>query len=158
MAIIPVDLTGTFVLHDRWSLSFGSTFTGDYLSGTFDEDDFAGAAAVSNLQLHTTLEWRMSRLVAMQLHARYSVFQTTGAAVEAEVMPDDFTTIRAVAIAESDIFDFLHAFQVVPRFHFPWHKFNLAAGVGYGNPVIPFVNFVLPTRGLVPELDLYWRF
>lgn len=155
--VAPIDLVGTFPVHDDWSVSVGSAFTGNYLSGTFDDDDFAGAASVSNLQLHSTIEWRMSSLVAMQLHARYLVFQSTGAAAEAEFMPDDFTTVRAAAVAESDVLDFPHAFLVTPRFHFSWRKFNLAAGVGYGNPIIPFVNFVLPDRAVVPELDFYWR-
>ncbi|MEM6785938.1 MAG: hypothetical protein AAF715_00350 [Myxococcota bacterium] len=158
LLILPVEVLGTFSVHPQWSITAGTAFTGMFVEGTFNDDDFAGAAAVSNLQLHATLEWRISSLVAMQLHGRYLVFQTAGATAEADVMADDFTSIRAVAVAESDILDFPHAFQVVPRFHFSWRTFNLAAGVGYGNPVIPFVNFVLPDRFVLPELDFYWRF
>jgi hypothetical protein len=160
LGIVPVDLIGTWRLgkESNWSLTWGNELTPVFLAGTFDDEAFQGAVNLTNLQSHATLEWRVSRVVALQLHGRYLVFQNARAATEIETKPDDFTTIRAGAVVKSDIFDFPHAFQLVPQVHLSWETFNLVLGLGYGNYIIPAINFYLPTRGVVPKIDLYWRF
>ena len=156
--IIPIDLAASVRLHDDWSMHMGSLLTFVIVSGRLDEDDLQGAAALSNLQQHLTIEWRLSRVIALLLHGRYQVAQQTKAAADAELQLDEFTTIRAAALAESDVLDFPHAFHVVPSIQFSWETFNLRLGLGYGNIVIPTVNFVLPERTLVPDFAMYWRF
>lgn len=156
--IVPADLAGSFVLHEDWTLTVGGLFTGVQLFGSFNDDDFVGAAAVSNLQAHTTLEWKINPTVALTLHGRYLIFQTTKVASEVDLPIDDFTSIHAAGVATSDIFDFPHAFQIVPGVHLSWETFNLTAGLGWGNYIIPAINFVLPRRGPVPQVDIYWRF
>jgi hypothetical protein len=158
LGIIPADLIGTWRLGEDWTLSFGNELTTVILSGDYDEDAFQGTAAVTNLQSHATVEWRVSRVVALQIHGRYLVFQTVRANTQVTVEPDDFTTITAAAAGKTDALDFPHAYQIVPGVHLSWETFNLTAGLGYGNFVIPAVNFVLPNRGVVPRLDIYWRF
>jgi hypothetical protein len=156
--IIPVDLAASVRLTEDWSMHMGSLLTFVIVSGRLDEDDLQGAAALSNLQQHLTLEWRISRVVALLLHGRYQVAQQTKAGADAELQLDEFTTIRAAALAESDVLDFPNAFQIVPSVQFSWETFNLRLGLGYGNNVIPTVNFVLPKRTLVPDFAMYWRF
>jgi hypothetical protein len=158
MGIVPVDLLASIRLNDEWKLHLGSMLTWIGLSGSFDDDAYQGAAALSNLQQHLTLEWRYNYRVSFLLHGRYQVAQTTEAAAEVEVQPDDFTTIRAAALAESDALEFPHAFQIVPSVQLSWETFNIRVGVGFGHIVVPTINFVLPNRGVVPDFAMYWRF
>jgi len=158
LAIFPAELVGTFRMHEDWTWSVGAQFTAVFLAGNYNEDDFEGVAAVSNLQAHTTVEWRINRRAALLLHGRYLVFQTARAGATVTLEPDEYTTITASAAGETDLFNFPHAYQIVPAVHLSWETFNLRIGVGYGNNIIPAINFVLPTRSVVPQLDLYWRF
>lgn len=158
IGIIPLELLGSWRFHPSWTWSFGGLLTAVTLSGSFEEEAFQGAAAVTNLQAHTTFEWRLGRVVALQLHGRYLVFQTTKASAQLDLHPDEYTTIRAAAGGKTNVLDFPKAFQLVPGAHFSWETFNLRLGLGFGNYVVPAINFVLPNRSLVPELDLYWRF
>jgi len=42
--------------------------------------------------------------------------------------------------------------------HYARAHFNLRLGLDAGNYHLPIVNFVLPQRGVLPTLDMYWRF
>ncbi|MBW2459313.1 MAG: hypothetical protein JRI68_32775 [Deltaproteobacteria bacterium] len=158
LGIFPFELIGTFRMHQDWTWSVGAQFTTVLLSGEYDKNDFEGAAAVSNLQGHSTIEWRVNRRAALLLHGRYLVFQTVRAGATVTLEPDEYTTITASAAGESDLLNFPHAYQIIPAVQLSWDTVNLRLGVGYGNIIIPAINFVLPKRSLVPQLDLYWRF
>ena len=158
IAVVPSAINSAWLLHEDVTLHFSPRFTWIFVDGQYDRGDFEGAAAVTNLQLTSTLEWRVSSLVALQLRGRYLVFQTATASGGATIQADEFTTVFGRAAAQSNVLDFPHAGQLVAATHLSWETFNLLVGAGFGNNVIPIINLVVQDRGLVPLLDLYWRF
>jgi hypothetical protein len=144
----------------RFSLSASVPYTEVRAKGTLNTKAFEGglSGAVDNLQVTSTLEWRVSRVTALVVHARYLVFQRVFADGRAVLRPDDYTTVVIEADAESDALNFTDAWSVVPAAAFSWGTFNLRVGVGYGNWNIAPVNFVLPKKTLIPELDVFWAF
>ena len=155
---IPVETVASIRFDDTFTASLGAVMTGIHVEGTYNSEEFQGAAAVTNLQTHATLEARLSRLVALVLHGRYMVFQTTRASAQVTLKPDEFTTIEAAATGTTDALDFPNVFSVLPAIHFSWPMYNLRAGFGYGNFNIPGINFMVPKKFILPELDMYWIF
>lgn len=158
IAAVPVESTISLRLHEKFTWSFAHALTTVKVTGSFNEDDFRGAAAVTNLQVHTNLEYRVNELVALSVRGRYLVFQTAKAAANVTLRPDDFTTVEAAAAGGTDALDFPNVFSVLPAIHFSWRMFNLRTGVGYGSFNIPGINFMLPARTFLPELDMFWVF
>ncbi|HMR10654.1 MAG TPA: hypothetical protein PKA88_32980 [Polyangiaceae bacterium] len=150
----------SYRFNSRFTLSASVPYTEVRANGTVNIDAFEGAltGAVDNLQFATTFEWRLTRVTALVLHARYLIFQRVFGDGSITLHPDEFTTVRIDADAESEALDFNGAWSVVPAVAFSWKSFNLRAGVGYGNWSISPINFVLPRKTLVPEFDLFWVF
>lgn len=158
LTIVPFDLVGSWRIDDRWTLSPGFVYTVVTLKGSYDPAQLEGAAGVSNLQLVTTLEYRLSTVTAFVLHGRYLVFQNAQGRASSTLHPDRFTTVEVQAVASTDALDFPQAFSVVPSVVFSWKVVNLRLGLGYGNYSLPGINLVLPKKTLVPDLDFYVRF
>jgi hypothetical protein len=156
----PAELLGSYRLNETYTLSSSLVHTTTALRGELNRDDFAGAAegAVDNLQFTATFEWRFSRVLALTVHGRYLVFQRGRASANAVLYPDEFTTVEVEGSATTDELSYPQAFSVVPALVWSWQTFNLRAGLGYGNYNISGINFVLPNKTLIPELDLYWIF
>ena len=53
---------------------------------------------------------------------------------------------------------FPQTFNLVPGVAYSGNTFNIEAGLGYGSFNLPGVNFMIPTRSVVPYFDMYWRF
>lgn len=143
-----------------FDLSASVSWTEVGLKGTLNKDDFdgAGSGAVDNMQLTATVDWRLTRVTTLALHARYLVFQRVGANADATLHPDDFTTVEVHGAATSDVLDTPNAFSVLPAVALSWKHLNLRAGVGYGNWNVPGVNFVVDHKTVIGELDAYWVF
>lgn len=161
---IPFELWASRRFGDRLSLSAGAIFSKVGVSGATEgeaqhdvDNSLEGAAAVTNLQLATTFEWRITRVTALQLHGRWLAYQDATASSTITLHPDEYTTVEVVAAAETDAVDVANAFSVLPSFIFSWNTFRLRLGLGYGNFNVPVINFVIPTRTLIPDFDLYWR-
>jgi hypothetical protein len=152
LTVVPFDLVGSWRINDRWSVSPGLVYTAVTLKGSYDPAELEGAAAVSNLQLVSTLEWRVSTVTAFVLHGRYLAFQNASGRVSSTLHPDKFTTVDLRAVASTDALDFPFAFSLVPSAVFSWDVFNLRLGLGYGNLSVPGVNLVLPNKTLIPDL------
>jgi len=158
IVVVPAEVIASVRFNDTFTASAGGVMTGVHVEGSFDQNDFQGAAAVTNLQTHATIEARLNQRTALVLHGRYMVFQTTNAKARVTLRPDDFTTIEAGAAGTTDALDFPNVFSVLPAVHFSWPMFNLRVGLGYGSLNIPGVNIMLPARIPLPELDMYWVF
>ncbi len=155
---VPWQLTGSYRVDRETTLSLQSVYTYMHVSGTFDEGSLEGAAAVSNLQLVTTLEKRVSQVTALLLRVRYLAHQwQPSASVTYVLHPDDYTTVKVVGAAGIDALDVKHAWSIVPGAAFSWKSAELRVGLGYGNMNIGGVNFVAQKKTIVPELDLAWR-
>ncbi|QQR90318.1 MAG: hypothetical protein IPJ88_00760 [Myxococcales bacterium] len=154
---LPFQAAVSYRFNRRFELSVMPSYTYTVLKGDYEADEFEGLAAVSNLQWVAVLQWRFSRVFALMLHARWLVFQGAAANVSSTVSLDDFTTARVHAAVKTDALDF-KAYSLVPSMLFSWSSFNLRVGLGYGNYNVPLFNFVLPTKSIIPELDVFWRF
>ena len=78
LVVVPVDVTGAARLHRDWTLSFASVITPVILRGNIDTDAIQGAAAVTNLQLHSTLDDTRLERPLQQPAGRCSVAHLTG--------------------------------------------------------------------------------
>ena len=92
------------------------------------------------------------------MHGRWLMLQRVAGSEQATVYPDAFSAVRVNSDASADDFGVQDGFSIVPSVLLSAGVFNLRAGLGYGNFSIPVLNFVLPTRTLIPELDLYLVF
>lgn len=156
--VVPARLYTSVRISKRWSWHSGLEQTFVKVYGRYDPSEVQGALVTSNMRAVGTLEWRPYRFMAVLLLARYMIFQTVGGTVGFDVPVDDRTSVAGTATATTGAFDFPHAFAVVPSVHLSWKRLNLRYGVGYGNYMIPGVNFTLPRRGVVPMVDVWWRF
>lgn len=159
--IVPIEAQLGYRVGDRITLAAGAIYTAVTLSGQFESEDsdfFRGSAGVSNLQIPVTVEWRWSRHTALVTQARFVPYQDTSADGVGHVQVDDRTTVDIVATGNSDVLDPARAFALTTDFAWSWRHFNLRAGLTYGNYNVPVVNFVVPTKIVFPNLDVYWRF
>jgi hypothetical protein len=159
VTVVPIE---AFVSHRMTdlTLSGGVAYTEVGVDGAIALDAFDGAVAgaTDNLQLTATFEVRLSRVIALLVHARWLVLQRVLAQADATVYPDDFTTVAVHSDVSGSRFEASDGFSVVPAVHFSWGELNLRAGLGYGNYNVPLVNFVLPDRTLIPDFDLFFVF
>lgn len=158
--VIPLELFGSYRFDEPYWAHASVVYTLVSLEGQLGDEALGGAgkSALDNLQLTATFEWRVTRVTALLLQARYLVFQRAGLSAEATAMADDYTTVKVHGGATTDALDFPHLFSIVPAAAWSWNTFNLRVGLGYGNFNVPGVNFMIPVRFVVPELDLYWVF
>lgn len=147
-------------ISDHFDLSGSISWTMVAVDGTIHKNDFhgAGSGAVDNMQLTSTLGWRLTRVTTLALHARYLVFQRVAANADATYHPDAFTTVEVHGNAQSDVLYTPHAFSLLPAVALSWKHLNLRAGIGYGNWNVPGLDFVVDHKTLIGELDAYWVF
>lgn len=149
-----------------WRLSPDWTVSGGFVSALVRTDGEVEAkagdgnvvAAVSNFQLSGTLEWRLSEVTALVFNARYLVAQQTAGSASSSFKVDDYTTVEVVGTGDSDALDFGGAASLGSSVVWSWDSFHLRLGLVMGNYTVPGVNFVLPGRTVIPDLDLYWIF
>ena len=93
--------TSSAPLAERWSLHLGSSL--NLASGEIhaDTDDFQGAVAAPNLQVLASVEWRVSRVVALVLALRFAPWVDYDAAGEQTFQLDESTEI--VVAASGDV-------------------------------------------------------
>lgn len=158
LLVVPFEVFGSYRFDDEWTLSPGVTYTTTSVFGSYDPAAFRGTATTSNLQLIANLTWTLSDVVALNLEGRYLVLQKAAIGAKSTLHPDDFTTVEVQATARTDALDYPNAFSLLPSIHLSFENFNLRAGLGYGNFNVPGLNFMVPERSLVPELDIYGVF
>jgi hypothetical protein len=161
-AVVTVLPLEAFVSHRMTDLSLSGSvvYTEVGVDGAIALDAFDGAVegAADNLQLTATGEVRLSRVVALLVHARWLVLRRVLGAANATAYPDDFTTVAVHSGVGTGDFEAGNGFSIVPGVHFSWGEVNLRAGLGYGNYNVPLVNFVLPNRTLIPDFDFFFVF
>jgi hypothetical protein len=160
ITVVPLEAFVSYRASDALTVSGSVVYTEVGVDGSIALEAFDGAieGATDNVQLTATGEIRLSRVFALIVHARWLMLQRVLAHANATLHPDDFTTVTVHSDVTAQDFEIGSAFSVVPSLHVSWGVLNLRAGVGYGNYNIPLVNFVLPDRTLIPELDLFFVF
>lgn len=157
---LPIEAYASFRVGEQLTLTSGAAYTEVGIDGTVASTAFDGAArgASDNFQLLAAGEVRLTRVFALVVVGRWLLLQRVYGRGQAVLHPDAFTTVVVNGGGAASEFSVRDAFSVVPSVHMSWGGFNLRAGVGYGNFNVPLVNFVLPDRTLIPELDLFFVF
>jgi hypothetical protein len=156
---VPLEAFFSYRAGDGITFSSSAVYTEVGVDGTMRVAAFdgAGRGATDNVQLTATLELRLSRVIALMVYGRWLVVQRVVSRADATLHPDAFTTVDVHGdLAADDRFQIRDAFSIVPALHLSWGSLNMRFGLGYGNFNIPLVNFVLPQRTLIPELDLFF--
>jgi hypothetical protein len=163
--ILPVELLYSQRIDPKLTASASWLYNRVILAGeggSEDEVDVQGAAAVTTGQFTGTLQYNVSEIFALLLHARYLAYQdiTVGGNLTRtqKIEPDITLEFAAAANTESDVADVQNAYSIIPSVQLSWGSFNLRCGVGYGNWSVPIVNFVIPEKSKIFDFDLYWRF
>jgi hypothetical protein len=126
---------------------------GSQAVGTTDE--LEGAATISTLTFGTNLTFPLTRVFAVYVGGRVLAYQGPATLVS-NTRVDSHTTVELdgnVTIENANL-----AWQLVPGVFFSWGTFNLRAGVGYGSFFLPQLGMFVPTKMVVPELELAFRF
>ncbi len=157
-SLFPVSATLTRVFDKRWTLSLETTWVQMLVGAdatSVDNAQALGAAAQSNFQLALNAEYRINKVIALNLITRYVPF-VTNARFTSTAQVDEFTTAEINAGAEFE--DLENAFIIQPGVTFSWKRFNLQLGIGYGNIFVPGLRIVSADRGFTPDLAAYFRF
>lgn len=158
--VIPVEVGVTWQPSERWSFSSSFVYTSVTQDGSYESDDLKGAAAYSNSQLTYEALFRVSHGWSLFLRTRHLLSISISGEVETQTSIDPYTTLETHAAAGSDDLlgmGFPQTWQIVPGFSWVGDTFYVEAGLGYGNFSIPGLNFFIPSRSVVPQLDLGWR-
>jgi hypothetical protein len=157
---VPLEAYGSYRFGRMFTVSAGASYTEVGVDGALSVQALDGAAqgASDNFQLMAAAELRLSRVFALIAVGRWLVLQRVFAQARATLHPDAFTTVMVNGDVAASEFSVRDAYSIVPSVHMSWGRFNLRAGVGYGNFNVPLVNFVLPERTLIPEFDLFFVF
>ncbi len=158
IGIVPLEITGSWRFSDAWTFSSGLLYSKIFGSGSLSGDLFGGAAALSNLQWISNVEWRLSDFTALTLSMRVLAFQDVEASANSTITSEDgYTTYEVHANASTDVLDFKDATSLVPGVVWAWDVFALRLGASLRSWNVPLVNIVTPVP-FFPEFDLYWRF
>jgi hypothetical protein len=154
---VPWETTGSYRFNSRWTASLQTLYTYVQAEGELKKEELHGAAALSNLQLVSTLEHRFSQALAGYVRVRYVAYQwPLSASAKVVSHPDEYTTVTVVGTGRANVFDVRRAWSLVPGVAWSWRRLNLRMGVGYGNLNLPGVNVVVERKTVVPEFDLFW--
>lgn len=156
--VLPLILTGSYVINDDWSASAEATWVQTVAGGDAEavEDSSAlGAIAQSNLQFALYGEYRISRVVAVNMIGRYVPF-TLPVNISGSSEVDETTSLTFDADAEDS--GVKNAWLLQAGMAFSWKTFNFHFGVGYGNFILPGARIVGAQKIIVPDFDIFWRF
>jgi len=156
--IVPLSLMLSHVFNDEWTGSFESAWVQTFISGAVDTSSEAsafGAGAQSNFQVALTGEYRVNHVLALNFLGRWVPY-VTEARVSSNVSVNDATEVQITADLSAE--DLINAWQLQTGVTFSWKTFNLQMGVGYGNVFIPGLRIVGPSKFILPDFDLYFRF
>jgi hypothetical protein len=158
--VVPLELAASWQPRRDFLLSLALQRNQVSVEGNYDEDGFNGAAGSTNTQWVLTGEYRLNRSWALLLRFRQLLAMEVSGTSVTTVHPDGLTTIEVHAGGGTDDVSgmkFPGVWSLTPAVHYSSRYFNLEGGLVVGNWNLPLVNFMLPTRTVIPELDLYWR-
>ena len=157
---VPFELSVTWRLNDRWSLSSSFIYTSVIQDGSYESDDLKGAAGYSNSQMTFQALFRLNKGWSLFLRSRHLLKVKISGEIQTTVPIDAYTHLETHASASADDLlgmGFPQTLHVVPGLAWNGETFFFEAGLGYGNFNIPGLNFFIPDRSVVPQFDLGWR-
>ena len=172
---VPLDRVGQLIGRDDWSgtvLSAPMSMNAAYdvgpgvLSAALDYTHVSGegragstaesaVAAVSNLQVAGRMEFRIASHAHWWAHGWVVAAADDVLQVRTEVELEDGARAEIVATQRSE--GATGAWAATSGFRFSGGATNVVLGAGYGNFAVPGLNLILEHAGLIPEIELYWR-
>ena len=157
--VYPMSVTSSVRINSRISVHTGGQYTATQaVGGTRPfESEVSGSAVVNMLQLYGMFEWRLSKVAALTLTARWLPY-VSQTVVRGQFTVDEDT--GAVIGIEVDVLD-NNAFAVIPGAVLSWDRANIRLGVGYGSFFVEPVGLVAPASAfsyISPEFDVFVRF
>ncbi|MGB8222116.1 MAG: hypothetical protein WCF10_05990 [Polyangiales bacterium] len=161
--VVPVSIAASVRINSAISVHTSTRLTGTKFPGGTQAggNEIEGALVVNIMQLWGVFEWRLSRVTAFTLTARW-VPWASNTVVQGDINIGDNTdgTIEAELRTQLQ-----NAWAIVPGFVFSWARTNLKLGVGYGDLFLPGIGLVVPgafprvgTPTPVVEFDVFVRF
>ena len=155
-SITPIEGWAGIRLGERLRLNGGGIFTvvsfdGETMRGPLDK--LGGAVGTSNLQVRGNLDFKVSPAIHLIAGGQWIVAQKQY--VEAMGEEGGGTGTSKVEYDLMGLGD--KAWSASGELHVTWAHTNLRLGLEYGYYSVPLVNFVVPVKGYMPVLDLYWR-
>lgn len=154
----PIEVTGSMPLgeHFRLHLQAALAMSSGKVENT--DDAYGGAAAANNFQIAATTEWRINRVVSLNLRLRFAPWVDVAGSGQANIQLGPATTVEVGAAGDLDTSNAEFAFSTLLAAHFSWSWFNLRIGAGWGNFNIPGMNFLFVQRSPIVELGVFARF
>lgn len=157
-SVFPLTLVTSHVFGDRWTASVETTWVQTIISGDVEaagDSSALGAGAQSNLQFALTGEFRFSKILAFNFVGRWVPY-VTAAHIHSTVQAGDATEVAIEAEIGAE--GVRNAWLAQAGITYSWKYFNLQAGVGYGNLIIPGMKIAGAAKTIMPDFDVYFRF
>ncbi|HXS16129.1 MAG TPA: hypothetical protein VN764_03015 [Polyangiaceae bacterium] len=157
-SVLPLSATASYVVNPVWTQSLDVTWveTIAHGSGGVKENSAVfGAGLQRTLQLTASAELRLSRIVALNLLARYVPW------AQAVSFSSDSTAADGTRVwVEGEIAgeDLRNSWMLQMGTTFSWARFNLQLGIGYGDFFVPGIRFVGASKAPIPDFDFFFRF
>ncbi|MDD9971496.1 MAG: hypothetical protein OXR73_34965 [Myxococcales bacterium] len=146
--------SGSYRWTEDLTTSVEAQFNATDLSGDNEGLAFEGSAVLNNLALAALAEWRLTRVIALQLTGRVLVYQeppTFDVRFQADPRTDVHAKLRANLVAP------IGAWSVVPSVAISGQALNVKLGAGYGHRWLPVLGLVV-APGPVVDFDFFVRF
>jgi hypothetical protein len=156
--VFPLTLVTSHVFDEDWTASLESTWVQTVIRGDIASAGDAsalGASAQSNLQFALTGEYRLSEILALNFVGRWVPY-VTAARISSTADAGDGTEVEIEAEIAAD--GVQNAWLAQLGITYSWRYFNLQAGVGYGNLIVPGLKIAAAAKTIMPDFDVYFRF
>jgi hypothetical protein len=156
--VFPFTVVTSHVFNDDWTASLESTWVQTAIRGDVEsagDSSALGASAQSNLQFALTGEYRLSKLLALNFVGRWVPYVTAARIVSTADTGDGIEVDIEAEIAADGV---RNAWLAQVGFTYSWKYFNLQAGVGYGNLIVPGLKIAAAAKTIMPDFDVYFRF
>jgi hypothetical protein len=155
--LVPISAYASSDITDAFSLHGEVTYTRLIVTGdaTIDELTIQGGGIANTVQLGLMGEYRVTRVTALTLRARWQVFQSP-LQIHSSSQSDAFTTQTVNGDVTPEFAE--HAWAILAGVALSWKNVSLQLAVGYGDLFAPSLGAVLPYKGIVPDANFFVRF
>lgn len=152
---LTADLASSYLIDERFSVSLGLDYAHLLATGGVDEtaSSVQGASSADTYSVRALGEWRLTRVFALTLLARFLIYQSP-------VSADAQTESEAVSV-DADLSGESadqRRFTIVPGVSFVWQNWELSGGVGYGVLYLPVLGFASAKAWPVIDFSAAYRF
>lgn len=140
----------------RYHLGLSYTAVGTRGSGG-DDVEIEGVGVVETAVLNPTLEWDLTREAALLVDLSFVLFQRGRGNSDQHYTIDAYTTLDTHESGNANLKAGFHAWAAA-GFLVSEETFNLRLLGGYGNYLVPVVNFSTLDPIPMVDFDIYWRF